>query len=756
MEITGHYGLLILVLWPFVSAFISYAIGRKSKPGRDVFLILATAVEFAAVILMASTTNNEHPHVFEWTGFMGSRILLQMDGLRCIYAVITAFMWLITTVFSKEYFAHYRNRNRYYFFMLLTLGGTMGVFLSGDLITTFLFFEMMSFTSYVMVLHDEKPAAIVASKTYMAVAVIGGLAMIFGIFIVNAQLHTTEIGALYDAMHHFEGDKRMLYLAAAFMLVGFGGKAGMYPLHIWLPNAHPVAPAPASALLSGVLTKTGIYGIIIMSVLMFAHDASWGMVMLIIGVLGMFTGAFLALFSIDLKRTLACSSVSQIGFIIVGIGMQGILGEENALAVRGTMLHMVNHSLIKLVLFIMAGVVYVNLHQLDLNKVRGFGRGKPLFTFIFLMGVMGIIGIPFWNGYISKTMLHESIVEQIWLYPEYSSMSTFFQIVESIFTLTGGLTTAYMIKIFTCVCIEKNQFNQEKLTGLNKKYITRAGAAVLLLSALILPVLGFSPYTFMIPISKFAQEFMRGEDPAHAVEFFAWANVRGAVASLSIGAIIYTFVVRGCLMAKDEENRSIYINAWPKAIDIEQRVYRPLLLTVLPFIGAFAARFAGSALAAVSSVGYRGFTAFRNFAQNEPLTFDIDKARSSYQKTSSGIYASIGKLFERGEDGLYEKTRSGISNFFGRLRGSREDNILLKISSGISGFFGRLWGSGEDNVYLKIRSGISGFFLRIWGRQSDVGFELFKTVLNSLGYSLLLLLTGMIIVLVVIIRPFVF
>ncbi|MCL2699832.1 MAG: complex I subunit 5 family protein, partial [Defluviitaleaceae bacterium] len=314
----GNYGLLLLVVWPVVAAFISYGIGRRNKLNRDKFVSFAVLVELGLALFMAFSANNTAPPTFEWSGFMGYKIHLTLDGFRAVYAVITAFMWAMATVFAREYFARGRNRNRYYFFMLLTLCGTMGVFLSADLVTTFLFFEIMSFTSYVLVMHYEKPAALEAGKTYVAVAVIGGLAMIFGIFIINAQLGTTEIAALFGAAQSFEGDRGMLYLAAAFMLVGFGSKAGMYPLHIASPRAYPAAPAPASALLSGVLTKTGIFGMLVVSALIFYQDYYWGMAMLILGVCGMFTGALLALLSTDLKRTIACSSVSQMGFIIVG------------------------------------------------------------------------------------------------------------------------------------------------------------------------------------------------------------------------------------------------------------------------------------------------------------------------------------------------------------------------------------------------------------------------------------------------------
>ena len=206
-----------------------------------------------------------------------------------------------------------------------------------------------------------------------------------GLFLLYYQTGTLQISELYEACQG-----KNVYAAALCLLVGFGAKAGAFPLHIWLPKAHPVAPAPASALLSGILTKTGIFGILVISCQILFHDELWGTFILMIGVITMFLGALLAVFSIDFKRTLACSSVSQIGFILVGVGMQGLLAEENALAVRGTFLHMVNHSVFKLVLFMTAGVIYMNVHKLNLNEIRGFGKKKPLLAGIYLMGALGI------------------------------------------------------------------------------------------------------------------------------------------------------------------------------------------------------------------------------------------------------------------------------------------------------------------------------------------------------------------------------
>ena len=171
-------------------------------------------------------------------------------------------------------------------------------------------------------------------------------------------------------------------------------QAGVFPLHIWLPKAHPVAPAPASALLSGVLTKAGIFGILVVTVYLLPGNRSWGVLVLILGCITMVLGAVMAVFSTNLKYILACSSLSQIGFILVGVAMLTLLGEHNALAAHGTVLYMLNHSLVKLTLFLFAGVVYYNTHQLDLNRIRGFGRGKPLLHGLFLCGACSLAGIP--------------------------------------------------------------------------------------------------------------------------------------------------------------------------------------------------------------------------------------------------------------------------------------------------------------------------------------------------------------------------
>ena len=526
---------------------------------------------------------------YDWIlpGVCGLGLHFRLDGFRLIYAGIAVFMWVISGIFSREYMAHYQKRGRYYRFFWATFAATAGVFLSADLYTTFIFFEIMSFTSYVWVAFDEKRESLKAAETYLAVAVIGGLVMLMGLFLLYDQFGTLEMDALGpmagDVLSRGDQAQRArLYAAGGLLLFGFGAKAGCFPLHIWLPKAHPAAPAPASALLSGILTKAGVFGIIFVSCILFAGDRTWGLLIAGLGFATMFTGALLALFSTNLKRTLACSSVSQIGFILTGISMAVLLpqaGEHNSLAVYGAFLHMISHSLIKLVLFLCAGVVYMNLHELEFNEIRGFGRKKPALLFCFLMGALGIGGVPFWNGYISKTLIHEGIVEYI----AAIGGSFLWRCGEWLFLLSGGMTVAYMLKLFVLLFIDRHPARQPEFDSMSASYMRPATRFVLLLAALPLPILGMLPHQTMDRLATLGAGFFGLKEHGRAVSYLSFENLKGGLISISIGLLLYFGIVRVFMTKKDETGTS-YVNLWPSWLDLEQLLYRPILEIALPAI----------------------------------------------------------------------------------------------------------------------------------------------------------------------------
>ena len=602
-----------MVFLPFLAAAGAYAAGKKNEQLRERIVVGTTAAELLlALVLLAAGGRFQISGIF---GGFGLHFLT--DGFRRVYALVTAFMWFCTTVFSSEYFAHEKEGlNHYYAFVLMTLGATEGVMLSADLMTTFVFFEILSFTSFTWVIHEQNPGAIRAGYTYLFIAIIGGLVLLMGLILLNQTVGTLvyqELGAAVSA-----SPRRGQILAAAIcILFGFGCKAGMFPVHVWLPKAHPVAPSPASALLSGILTKVGIFGILMTALEAMQGDRIFGLLILILGLITMLTGAVLALFSVNLKRTLACSSMSQVGFILSGIGMELLhsssgIHEGLLLALSGTVMHMLGHSLIKLTLFMAAGVVVMNLHTLTLDEIKGWGRDKYALKIAFAFGALGISGVPLFNGYISKTLLHEGIVEGI---HTVSGLGFFLSVSEWIFLFSGGLTFAYMLKLFICIFVEEKNREQiasktrkeyagiigfiaekasillkivskaadghRKDTPDGKPYMNLISTTVLLGSSILMYLLGIPA------VSKRVAAFMTGNQEILGFHAFSFNNLKGSLISLIIGLLVYLLFVRKVLYREES-----YVDLWPCWLDLENLIYRPVLTRYLPdFFGNLMAVF---------------------------------------------------------------------------------------------------------------------------------------------------------------------
>ncbi len=562
----------LIVFGPFISGPLSYMIGKKNEYIRDLFVIFVTGAELLLSLGLVFTEPS-----FSVNGILTGGLSFTTDGFRCVYGVITAFMWAFTTLFAREYFEEEReNLNRYWFFLIVTLGATEGVMLSGDLMTAFLFFEILSFTSFTWVIHEETKEAVRAGYTYLFIAVIGGLVLFMGLVLLQYSAGTlsfSELRTFALASPH----QSLIFAAGVCIHFGFGCKAGMFPVHVWLPKAHPVAPSPASALLSGILTKVGIYGILMISLTALSGNETFGLLVLLLGVVTMALGAVLALFSINLKRTLACSSMSQIGFILTGTGMMLLLtADDNAegagIAMSGLMLHMVNHSLIKLTLFMAAGAVVMNLHVLTLDEIRGWGRNKPFLKISFALGALGISGVPLFNGYISKTLLHEGIVDGIHHLKKYSGMLS---VIEWIFLISGGLTFAYMLKLFICVFVQRNtDESRQQSFDSDRKCMNLISTVTVFGSSLLMVILG------QPAVSTHLAERMTGFEEILHFHAFSPENLKGSLISLTIGGIVYLVIVRRVLM-KDGH----YVNLWPDWLDLvaiifgENRILKPVLET---------------------------------------------------------------------------------------------------------------------------------------------------------------------------------
>ena len=490
-------------------------------------------------------------------------LALAADGFTALYAWIAGLLFFVAAVFSLSYFRGKRSVPRYVFFTLLTLSAVIGVFLSDQLLTTIVFFEIMSLSSYPWVAHEETPQALRAAQTYLWIAIIGGLCLLIGMLLLPHELLSLRYSSGFAIIEGVAPSR--LILPAALMLIGFGAKAGTFPLHVWLPKAHPVAPAPASALLSGMLLKTGVFGILLLSFKFLKEIAAWHALIFWLGVVTMLLGAVLALLSVEMKRILACSSMSQIGFILLSVGLIGLLGEHGSVAAQGVVAHMINHSLFKLILFLCAGAIALRVHSLMLNELRGFGRGRPLLHFLFLSGMLGIAGIPLWSGFASKTLLHEALTEYVRL----SGGAGMYAAAEWLFVLAGGLTLAYMLKLYLCLFWARGTREDDKTPLFSK------GSAVLLtLCAAAVWAIGLFPSAILGGIGRLSAGFFQIE--AIPVQVFTGESLGMAALTVGVGLSIYLLLVRGWLSEKTENGR-VYVDRKPAWLDLEDRVYRPAL-----------------------------------------------------------------------------------------------------------------------------------------------------------------------------------
>jgi hydrogenase-4 component B len=313
----------------------------------------------------------------------------------------------------------------------------------------------------------------------------------------------------------------------------------------------------------------------------------------------MVIGGIKGVMSANLKTTLAYSSMSQIGFILVGVGMQGLLnnvlytsqqGDEVAeayvMAVNGTLLHMVNHTLVKLVLFLAAGIVFMNVGSYELNKVKGFGRKKPFLWVVFLLAGAGVAGIPMLNGYVSKTLIHESITEYASIVSGYgqSDFAAFMKAVEYLFLFSGGLTVAYITKLFAVLFIEKNDDEAVQTEfDAKKDYASLLTKVSVGIAALLIPFIGLLPnkvagviaeYGFVDSYINYMYKFEN-----IAVGYFSLKNLSGALISILVGVVVYILVVRVWML-----NKKCYRELYPKWLDIEKYIYRAVFYTAIPFL----------------------------------------------------------------------------------------------------------------------------------------------------------------------------
>jgi len=397
----------IFVALPLFMAFLLPVFGKKGKAYATLLANLTTvSLLILAVLSIGQTTVYE---MGKWPLPLGINLVL--DGLSWLVILAISVVSAAAMLFSVKYMEQYTAKSKYLSLFLLMVAGMNGVVLSGDIFNLFVFLEIASIASYALVGFGCGHEELEASFKYMVLGSIGSIFVLFAVALVYGNTGSLNMAYISEAIQS-SGLNPGLTFALALFIAGFGLKAALVPFHAWLPDAHPSAPAPISAMLSGVLIKAlGIYAICRVVFNVFGTSLELGWVLTILGLVNMITGAFLAIGQVDFKRLLAYSSISQVGYIMLGIGLGSVIiasGKDPAwasLAILGGLFHLLNHSVYKSLLFLTSGSVEMSTGTRDLLKMGGLARKLPFTRTACAIGSAAIVGIPPFSGFFSKLIL---------------------------------------------------------------------------------------------------------------------------------------------------------------------------------------------------------------------------------------------------------------------------------------------------------------------------------------------------------------
>jgi len=411
----------MILLWSFVICPLLFTAGILLIPFKknsllSWFTFFSVVLNFLLLIGLYSYSNL--PDKLFISLFQSSflKISIEMNSLSWLFCLICSLVWMIATIFSIHYFKHekYSLLRRYQAFSLLNYWTILLIFLATNFFTFFIFFELLLIASYVLIIHYQTKETFAAGIKYFFFQIIGGLFLFFGLVLTFSILKTSDFipGGYAELTSH-----PLFSLIFWCYMIGLSIKAGLFPLHIWLPEAHPVAPSPASALLSGMVIKTGSFGIFRVLVMLFGTNHLLGkidiQIFVILSVFTMFWGSAVAIGQVHLKRVLAYSSVSQIGYILMGASLL------SPVSLLGSMIHTAGHAFVKSNLFLSAGSMIENTKQTDITKYNGYGQRNPIVFSAFTIGALSMIGFPLFANFITKWVLGMGIMEA---YPQYIPM----------------------------------------------------------------------------------------------------------------------------------------------------------------------------------------------------------------------------------------------------------------------------------------------------------------------------------------------
>jgi multicomponent Na+:H+ antiporter subunit D len=409
----------VFVAIPLVTAFLLPLFSEKRRSGATLLANIATGALLVAAI--ASIGRSDVYMVGKWPIPLGINLVL--DGLSVLVILTVSVVSFAAMLFSAGYMERYTAKPKYLSLFLLMVAGMNGVVLSGDMFNLFVFLEIASLASYALVGFGCGHEELEASFKYMVLGSIASMFVLFGVALVYGNTGSLNMAYVSKAIAQ-TGLNRGLVFALGLFVAGFGLKAALVPFHAWLPDAHPSAPAPISAMLSGVLIKAlGVYALTRVVFNVFGISIQLGWVLLILGVLSMVAGGFLAIGQWDIKRLMAYSSISQLGYVVMGIGLGGLIIAEGgnaawaSLAILGGLFHLVNHAVYKSLLFLTSGSIEMSTGTRQMREMGGLGKVLPVTRATCTIASAAIAGVPPFSGFWSKLILVIAAVQSgfIWL-----------------------------------------------------------------------------------------------------------------------------------------------------------------------------------------------------------------------------------------------------------------------------------------------------------------------------------------------------
>lgn len=431
-----HY-IILSIFFPVL--FGVFLLVRKEMEHRKNLLIavsIAFIISALLTILALCLSGNGMFTLFNLAGRIP--VLFKIDEISIIFASMTLIIYICAGVYSFVYMKHEEKEKRYYGFYLIVLGILIALCFAGNLITFYFFYELLTISSVPLVMHNRSREAIMAGLKYLFYSLCGAYMVLFGLYFVERYGNTLTFsaGGVISASAAAEHGEILLVLAM-LMLIGFGVKAGMFPMHAWLPTAHPVAPAPASAVLSAVIVKAGVLAIV--RVVYYIYGVSFlrgtwvQTAFMVLSLTTVFMGSMLAYREPVLKKRLAYSTVSQLSYILFGLAVM------DAGSVAGGLLHVLSHGFIKASLFLCAGAVIYMTGKTRVDQLKGIGKEMPFIMWCFTIASLGLIGIPPTGGFLSKWYLAEGALS--------SGICGFSWIGPVVLLISALLTAGYLLPV---------------------------------------------------------------------------------------------------------------------------------------------------------------------------------------------------------------------------------------------------------------------------------------------------------------------